>query len=162
MKTKWSDRRLTWIGVGLVLGMVLSVYAPQEPAMGAYSATSADKISMCVATTSIGLPDTVFILDETTGRLFGATYATTGGAFSALHARNLAADFKVADGAKYAMVPAAIGSTQTGDGVPTASGGIFIAESKSGACILYAFTTSTGKHELAPIGRFQWRPASRR
>ena len=162
MNTKWSDRRITWIGLGVVLGMMLSVYAPQEPAMGAYTAAGGDKISMCVSTSSIGIPDTVFILDETTGRLFGATYAQSGGTFGAVHFRNLAADFRVADDAKYVMVPGAIGSTSTGDGAQTGAGGIFVAESKSGLCILYAFTTSAGKHELAPIGRIPWRKTSRR
>jgi hypothetical protein len=155
MQTR-SERRLAWIALGAVLGAVLSVYWPQEPAIGAYTATGADDLQMCTCTTAIGTADAVFILDGTTGRLIGGIYSNNG--FPAAYVRNLAADFGVTDGASYIMVPGSVAPRVPGRGT-TAEGAIFVAEQKSGLCIMYGFLTAAGTNELVPLAQFPWRGA---
>jgi hypothetical protein len=154
MKTIWSGRRLAWIAVGVVIGFAVSHYWPQKPAIGAYASTHSDSFSMCTATTGIGMADAVFVLDPAVGRLIGAVYGRGG--FNTVYGRNLAADFKVTNDAKYVMVPASVGAGIGGAG-PAAEGAIFVAEQKSGKVIMYGFPASTGQHELVPVATFPWR-----
>jgi hypothetical protein len=156
MTTRWTETRLAWLALGAVLGSALSVYWPQEPALGAYVASSGDKFCMCACTTTIGTSDAVFVLDQTTGRLIGAIYSN--GRFGALYVRNLAADFGVTDKAYYNMVPASIGARIPGRG-QTAEGSIFVGEERSGLVIMYAFQAAGGINELVPVTNFNWRGA---
>ncbi|MEZ6068424.1 MAG: hypothetical protein R3B90_22535 [Planctomycetaceae bacterium] len=151
-----SERRIVWIALGAVLGCVLSVYWPQEPALGAYSASGGDDLQMCSCTTAIGTGDAVFILDGTSGRLIGGIYGNGG--FPAMYIRNLAADFGVTDGASYIMVPASVAPRVPGRGT-SAEGVLFVAEQKSGQCGMYGFTTAQGQNELVPLANFRWRGA---
>lgn len=154
MKSNWTETRLAWLVLGMVLGGVLSVYWPQEPAYGAYAASGGDRFCMCVGTTTIGTSDAVFLLDQTSGRLVGGIYAN--GKFGALYARNLAADFGVTDKAHYNMVPASVGARVPGRG-QTAEASIFVGEESSGLVIMYAFQASGGVNELIPVTNFRWR-----
>lgn len=154
MRTNWTETRLAWMVLGGVLGSVLSVYWPQEPALAAYTAAGGEKISMCACTTGLGTSDAVFILDQTSGRLVGGIYAN--GQFGAAYVQNLAQDFGVADGAVYSMVPASIGARIPGANA-TAEGSIFVGEQKSGKVIMYAFATAAGANRLVPLATFPFR-----
>ena len=154
MRPNWTETRLAWMVLGGMLGCVLSVYWPQEPALGAYSAAGGEKFCMCSCTTTLGTSDAVFILDQTSGRLIGGIYA--GGKFGALIIRNLAQDFGATDKAHYNMVPASVGARIPGRGI-TAEGSIFVGEESSGQVIMYAFHASGGVSELVPVTNFRWR-----
>ena len=154
MQTNWSNSRLSWLALGAVLGGLLSVYWPQEPAFAAYSASGGEKFCMSTGSTSLGAADAVFVLDQTTGRLVGGIYSN--GAFGAAYIRNLAQDFQVAEGAVYNMVSASVAPRIPGS-APTAEAGIFIAEQKTGKCIMYGFQTAQGANQLTPLAQFKWR-----
>lgn len=161
MAKVWTNRRVLWLGLGAVIGAVTSLLIPVEPtAHASYTAISGKKFDMCTASTIEGAPDAVFILDQATGRLLGAMPNRQGGGIAATFARNLAADFRVADGAEYLMIPADIRPTQTGS-IPPANGGVWVAEQKSGVAALYLFPTGTGTNELIPFAQFKWRQSSR-
>ena len=93
------------------------------------------------------------MLDQTTGRLVGGIY--DNGGFGAAYMRPLAQDFKVADGAVYNMVPAAV--SRIPGNAPTAEAAIFVAEQKTGLVIMYAFQTAAGSNTLAPMASFPFR-----
>ena len=154
MRPNWTESRLSWLVLGGVLGGLLSVYWPQEPALAAYSASGGEKFCMCTGSTSLGAADAVFVLDQTTGRLVGGIYAN--GQFGAGYIRNLAQDFKVADGAVYNMVASSVAPRIPGS-APSAEAGIFVAEQKSGLCIMYGFQTASGTNQLVPMAQFKWR-----
>jgi hypothetical protein len=154
MRSNWTETRLAWLVLGMVFGGVLSVYWPQEPAMAAYTASGGEKFSMCVGTTRSGTSDAVFVLDQTTGRLVGGIYNNAN--FTATYVRNLAQDFKVADGAVYNMVPGSVAPRIPGT-APTAEAAIFVGEQKSGLVIMYAFPTAPGLNQLVPLAQFPFR-----
>lgn len=154
MRTNWTETRLAWLVLGTLLGGVLSVYWPQDPAFAAYSASGGDKIALCAGTTRQGTSDAIFVLDQTTGRLVGGIY--NNGSFGAAFVRPLAQDFKVADGAVYNMVPAAVSPRIPGN-APTAEAAIFVAEQKSGLVIMYAFPIAGGANSLVPLASFPFR-----
>ena len=153
MKSNWLETRIAWLILGALVGGVFSVYWPQEPVYGAYTAAGGSKFQMCTCTTSIGTADAVFLLDQTSGRLVGGIYAN--GQFGAVYLRNLAADFGVGEG-EYNMVPGSVGARIPGRG-QTAEAGIFVGEQKSGLVVMYAFHTSAGANELVPVANFRWR-----
>ncbi len=151
-----TERRVLWLLVGGLVGALCTQYWPRTEAEAAYTAVSNDRFAMCSVETIAGSADAVFILDQTTGRLLGATPNRLDGSLASTYVRNLAADFKVADGANYQMVPAGVFPTQQGS-VPQAQGGVWIAEQKSGLAILYIFPAAGGPSELIPTANFQWR-----
>jgi hypothetical protein len=161
MTRAWTERRIVWLAVGAVLGVVASIYWPGQPAaQAAYSAAGGSKFDMTICSTIEGAADAVFILDKATGRLIGAMPNRQGGQIAATFIRNLAADFKVADGAEYLMISAQVNPTQSGT-IPPGSGGVWVAEQKSGLCILYLFPTANGPNELVPFSQFPWRKTTR-
>jgi hypothetical protein len=140
--------------LGGVLGGLLSVYWPQEPAYGAYAASGGQEFCMCACTTGLGTADAVFVLDQTTGRLVGGIYSNGG--FGAAYIHNVARDFNVADGAVYNMVPASVAARLPG-AAATAEASIFVGEQKSGIVIMYSFQTAAGANRLIPVARFPFR-----
>jgi hypothetical protein len=156
MKANWTETRLAWMVLGAVLGCLLSVYWPQEPAMGAYTSAGSDKFCMAACTTTLGTADAVFVLDQTSGRLIGGIYA--GGQFGGALVRNLAQDFNATDKAHYNMVPASVGLKLPGRAA-TAEGCIFVGEESSGLVIMYAFQAAGGVNALTPVAKFPWRGA---
>ncbi|MEZ6057009.1 MAG: hypothetical protein R3C01_09925 [Planctomycetaceae bacterium] len=160
MERNWINHRLVWLGLGLVAGIGVAQMWNGTPAEAGYAAAHSDKFSMCSAETMVGQSDAIFILDQATGRLVGATYDRTNGGFSSSYGRNLAADFKVTDKAEYVMCPANIFPSLTGGG-PQALGGIYVAEMRTGICALYGFPTAGGTSELSVLGTFPWRRSTR-
>lgn len=160
MERTWLKHRLVWLGLGLIAGIGVAQFWTGKQADAGYAAAHGEQFSMCTAETMVGQSDAIFILDQATGRLIGATFDRTNGGFGATYGRNLAADFKVTDKASYVMCPANIYPTLTGGG-PQALGGIFVAEQRTGICALYGFPTAGGNSDLVVLGTFPWRRSVR-
>ncbi len=161
MEQKLTDRKITWLVAGTVLGMTIAYYCPAEPAY-ASTAMASEKFSMCTARTLVGNSDAVFVLDNVTGRLLGAAYSTQSGTFNQFYARNLALDFNVVENAQYLMV-SGDANLKSGSGGPPASSAIYVGELNSGIVAMYGFpysqTSRGAKLELVPITTFPWRQA---
>lgn len=160
MTENLAHKRTFWLATGMVLGMVIAYYCPQEPAY-ADSAASGEKFSMCTVETLAGQSEAIFILDHLTGRLLGAAHSQQTGTFTQTYARNLAADFKVIDNAQYVMVPGRV-QVRSGGSAPPANGCIYVGELNSGLVNMYGFNYIAGGRqvpvrELIPIANFPWR-----
>lgn len=160
MKQYITERKTFWVAVGMLLGMAVAYYCPQEPAY-ADTAASSEKFSMCTVPTLAGQSEAIFVLDHLTGRLLGAAHNQQTGTFTQTYARNLAADFKVVDNAQYVMVPGRIQVTSGGSS-PPANGAIYVGELNSGLVNMYGFQYVAGARRvpvqnLVPIANFPWR-----
>ncbi|WP_437205576.1 hypothetical protein [Planctomicrobium sp. SH664] len=162
MQTNMTDRRITWLAAGALLGMAISYYCPTEPAY-AETASSNTKFAMCTAQTLLANSEAVFILDGVTGRLFGAAFNTASGTFAQSYGRNLAQDFQTTGNAQYVMV-SGFAQMNTVGGVTPASSAIYVGELNSGKVIMYGFPYANGRqgtYDLVPVAQFPWRQASR-
>lgn len=155
-----SQKQGFWLAVGAVLGLVASLYWPQDRAQAGYAAADGAKFTMCTCSSLEGTPDAMFILDQTTGRLQGVIPNRQGGGLGAQFARSLAQDFQITSGAEYIMIPSEIRPTQTSE-YPPGNGGVWVAEVKTGLAILYLYPIAAGGAELSKYAQFQWRKPTR-
>ena len=162
MSRNWSDRRISWLVVGIGLGVALASYWPHEPMAYAEAAAGAEKFAMCTVGTNVGDAEAIFVLDYATGRMVGATFNNKSNTFSQPMIRNLAADFGLTEQGQYLMVPGFVGAR--GRGAPPANGGVYVAELTTGKLALYGFiNVSQGTRvpqELTVFGVFPWRSAT--
>lgn len=164
VRRNFTEHRIVWLVTGMVFGLALAYYWPHEPAHASDVALG-DKFAMCTAETLAGNSEAIFVLDFTTGRLLGAAYNTQTGSFTHSYARNVAADFKVAEGAQYVIVPG-LANLRTTAGGPPARGVLYIGELTSGLVSMYAFPYVQSARQLPPqqlqlLAQLPWRQASR-
>ena len=148
MKQNLTERKTFWLVTGVVLGMVIAYYCPQEPAFASTSSTG-DKFSMCTTRVAAGSTEAVFVLDNVTGRLRGALHSIQANNFNQTYFRNLANDFKVVENAQYVMVSGDI-QIGGGGGNPPAQGAVYVGELNSGIVNMYGFTTAPGGRVQPP------------
>jgi len=160
-----TSQKLGWLVAGAVLGSVLSVYWPAEPAM-AGAADSNQKLSICTVETQVGQSDAVFVLDHVTGRLTGAAFNPQALAFNQFYGRSVAQDFGLTEGGIYVMAPGNLLLQGRSGGDPPGLGGVFVAELTSGKVALYGFYYSNRKagvapRELVPLATYDFREAQK-
>lgn len=152
MLPRGNDRRLVWMGLGLVAGLCLAYCWPHETAQ-AVATDRDDKFAVCTVETqtSFGQPEAVFVLDFLTGRLSGAMLNQQSLSFTNFWFRNVAADFNLkpsaAAKAKYCIIPGNAYLTNAG-GETLSSGVIYIGEMTSGKVICYSFAIRNSKTPL--------------
>ena len=169
MKSHSNERRLLWLACGVVCGLGLAYFWPHEPAFA--SATDRDqKFAICTVDVGPGLPDAVFVLDFSNGKLQGAMLNSQSGQFTNAWFANVAEDFKVSakGGAKYAIIPGHgyLNVNSAGGGTTTATGLIYVAELTTGTCGCYQFqyrnqVTAGTPLRLEPVNSFPFREALR-
>ena len=71
MQPNSNERRLVWMGMGLMAGLCLAYIWPHEMAH-AVATDRDDRFAMCTVDVGFGNADAVFVLDFLTGRLQGA------------------------------------------------------------------------------------------
>lgn len=149
MATFTNDRRTVWLLVGLLGGMGLASFWPNEQVQ-AIATDSSDRFAMTTVDVSPGQPEAVFVLDYLTGRLTGGLLNAQQGAFTNFYFRNIAADFLVDQNAKprYTMVTGN-GVIPSGRGATVAQGVLYIAELNSGKVAAYRFPYRISRQ---PIG----------
>lgn len=170
MSQRVADQRYFWVFVGLMAGVSLSYFWPNEPALarGAADRDSGGKFAIItVPTQSLGgQPDAVFLLDFVTGRLMGAAMNAQSGQFTQRYARILARDFNLSPDVEPRFVVATGQLNLAGGGKNApAQGGIYIAELNSGICNLYGFPYSitnrdAGVRPVTLLGGFPFREAT--
>ena len=139
MNSMTADRRMVWLLTGVIAGLGLAALWPAEP-VHAIATDRSDRFAICTVDVGPGTSDAVFVLDFLTGRLTGALLNSQSGIFTNFYFRNVAADFIVDPNtkAKYAIIPGA-GFLNTGGGLTTASGVVYIGELSSGKLVAYRF-----------------------
>jgi len=160
-----TSQKLGWLVAGVVLGSMLSVYWPAEPALAGAADTN-QKLSMCTVETQVGQSDAVFILDHVTGRLTGAAFHQQAGVFNQFYGRSIAQDFGLTEGGVYVMCPGSLLLQGRTGGDPPGNGGVFVAELGSGKVALYGFGYSNRKagappRELVPLATYDFREAQK-
>ena len=107
MKSHVKESRLFWLGCGVIGGLCVAYFWPHEQAYA--SATDRDaKFAICTVETGPQLPEAVFVLDFTTGRLQGGMLNPQAGVFANRWYANVSQDFKLGakgGGGKYTMIP---------------------------------------------------------
>ncbi len=151
MSSMTADRRMVWLLTGVLAGVGLAALWPAETAH-AIATDRSDRFAVCTVDVGPGTPDAVFVLDFLTGRLTGALLNPQSGIFTNFYFRNVAADFVIDPNTKpkYAMIPGA-GILNSGGGVTTASGVIYIGELASGKLVAYRFPFRTSRVPLDDI-----------
>lgn len=173
MKSQKNERRLLWLLCGVICGLGLAYVWPHEPAYAV--ATDRDaKFAICTVEVGPGLPEAVFVLDFSTGRMHGGMLNSQSGMFSNFWFADVQADFKVQGkgGAKFTMIPGQgylTASTSTpGGGGTTATGVLYIGELTTGKVGCYKFhyvnnTAGGGEPmQLEPVNYFVFRDASKK
>ena len=166
---KNNERRLVWMGLGLVAGLCIAYCWPHETAQ-AVATDRDDRFAICTVETqtSFGQPEAVFVLDFLTGRLTGAMLNQQSFAFTNFWFRNIAADFQLkaaaAAKAKYVIIPGNAYITNPGGGATLSTGVIYIGEMTSGKVIAYSFAirnsaTPTPVQGLETMAFFPFREA---
>lgn len=160
-----TSQKFGWLAAGVVLGSLLSVYWPAEPAL-AGSADSNQKLSICTVETQGGQSDAVFVLDHVTGRLTGAAYSAQAAEFNQFYGRSIAQDFGLTEGGMYVMAPGSLLLQGRSAGDPPGLGGVFIAELTSGKVALYGFGYSNRRQgapprELVALATYNFREAQK-
>jgi hypothetical protein len=168
MQPRSNERRLVWMGMGLVAGLCLAYFWPHETAQ-AVATDRDDRFAVCTVDVGFGNPEAVFVLDFLTGRLSGAMLNQQTAQFTNFWFRQIAADFQVqadaAAKAKYVIIPGRADLT-SGRGVTTATGVLYIGELTSGKVGVYRFTFRTSKtalpvQTLEPFAYFPFREETR-
>ena len=162
MQPKSNERRLVWMGMGLMAGLCLAYLWPHEMAH-AVAADRDDRFAMCTVDVGFANAEAIFVLDFLTGRLQGAMLNQQSAQFTNFWARNIAADFQVqadaAAKAKYVFVPGLANLNNKG-GTTTAAGVLYIGELTSGkvGCYRFSFKTSTKAMPLQVLEPFAYFP----
>ena len=168
MQPRANERRLVWMGLGLVAGLCLAYCWPHE-AVQASATDRDDRFAVCTVETqtSFGQPEAVFVLDFLTGRLTGAMLSQQSYAFTNFWFRNVAADFNLkanqAAKAKYCIIPGNAYLT-SGGGATLSTGMVYVGELTSGKVIAYSFAVRNSKTPLPvmpmePVAFFPFREA---
>lgn len=163
------QRRLTWIGLGLVAGLCLAYCWPHETAQ-AVATDRDERFALCTVETqtNFGMPEAVFVLDFLTGRLTGAMLNQQTSVFTNFWFRNVAADFNLnanaAAKAKYSIIPGNAYLSNRG-GMTLSTGVVYVAELTSGKVVCYTFPVRNSKQplppaQLEPVAFFPFREAA--
>lgn len=168
MLPRGNERRLVWMGLGLVAGLCLAYCWPHETAH-AVATDRDDRFAVCTVETqtSFGQPEAVFVLDFLTGRLTGGMLNQQTASFTNFWYRSVAADFglkpSAAAKAKYCIIPGNAYLT-SGGGATVSTGVVYVGELTSGKVICYTFAIRNSKvalppAQLEPVAFFPFREA---
>lgn len=153
MKSYAKERRLVWLGFGVIAGLCMAYVWPHEHVFA--GATDRDaKFAICTVEVGPGNPDAVFVLDFTTGRLQGALLNPQSQTFTNFWFANVAQDFKVRTNGKYTIIPGSgflnAGAANQGNGQAIATGVLYVAEVTSGMVGCYRFGYVNSPNPLPP------------
>lgn len=134
-----NDRRTVWLLIGLLAGLGLASFWPNEQVQAVATGQS-ERFAITTVEVGLGNPEAVFVLDFLTGRLTGGLINPQQGVFTNFYFRNIAADFLVEQNTKpkYAMITGN-GVLPSGGGITTAQGVLYIGELNSGKLAAYRF-----------------------
>ena len=131
--------RVLWLGVGVVVGLLLSGALPHSPA----NASASSQLDNLVISTGAvdGDGEAVFILDALSGDVMGWVINPNSGTFTAVYKYNIIRDLGVDTnkGPKYVMVTGNQQFRRGAGGVKMAGSVLYIAELTSGKMVALGF-----------------------
>lgn len=153
MTSMTTDRRMVWLLAGVLAGLTLAQFWPQE-VLHANATDRSDNFAISTVDVGPGFPQAVFVLDFLTGRLTGALINSQTGRFTNFYQRNIAGDFSAGKKAKYAMIPGT-GIFTSGTGATSATGVLYIGELTSGKLAAYRFVYRNSPDPIAQALPFE-------
>ncbi|QDT65011.1 hypothetical protein [Calycomorphotria hydatis] len=157
------DRRWLYAGLGIVAGIAIANFWPQDNLQAQMTSRSEKFEMFTLQMDSLGSAQGVFVLDFLTGRLTGAALNSATGVFTQQYARDVMQDFNVdpASTPRFAVL-SGITNLPAKTRVTPAVGSIYIGELTSGQVICYAVpyrvqNRPTGLQTIQPIATFQFR-----
>jgi len=162
MSQRIMSRWIVWFGAGIICGLGIAYFWPQQPSWAAATDRN-DKFAVTTVRMD-GDTEAVFVLDFLTGRLQGAVFNKQANQFVASYYRNVASDFKVNTDleAKYAIL-SGLGSLQSRGQAQFAASSLYIAELTSGRVNAYAIPYQVWNRplprpvQLVPMTSFSFR-----
>ncbi len=150
MTTRLTDRRFTWLIVGVLAGMCLSYFWPHEPAL-AIATDRGAKFALATAPVTVDT-EAVFVLNFLTGRLQGHVLNAKVGKFAHAYFRNVNADFEIPTDIEpsYAIVANHVALSSTGPD-SLAQGVVYVAEMNTGMCVAYGYPYNETNRILPPV-----------
>lgn len=132
--------RMAWLAIGMVAGICLSHFWPNEPAMAVVTDRNA---KFALATAEIaqgGQTEAIFTLDFLTGQLRGAVLNSRTASFTHAYFRNVNEDFNLDPSLQpfYTIVSGRCTLPSRGR-ASTAQSVVYVAELTTGKVIAYAF-----------------------
>ncbi|MDX1966140.1 MAG: hypothetical protein SFV23_03110 [Planctomycetaceae bacterium] len=164
MQRTKADQRTWWLLAGVVVGVGLSSLWPVET-LQAVATDREERFAIITCDTGLAQPESVFVLDFLTGRLFGATLNQQTGTFTSTYFRIIAGDFQLdaTSKPKYVVIPGRADLT-SGRGATTGASVLYIGELNSGKVIAYRFPVRVSRTPLPtaaiePLDQFTFREA---
>ncbi len=164
MEQTRDDRRTWWLLAGVVIGVGLASLGRGEN-LHAVATDRDERFAITTCETGLAMPETVFVLDFLTGRLFGATLNQQTGTFTNSYFRMIAGDFQLdaTNKPKYTIIPGRADLT-SGRGTTSGASVIYIGELNSGKVIAYRFQVRISRTPLPtqpiePLDQFMFREA---
>ena len=163
------SNRLVWLGIGLVIGLILSGLWPQAP-LHAVATDRGDTFAVATGFVDEGV-EAVFFLDFLTGQLNAVVLGRQGRGFAASYGFNVAAHLGVdpAKNPKYLMVTGSADMRRGMAGAQLSPSVVYVAEVTTGKVGAYAVpwskaAYSSGRvmppHLLVPLAVTQFRVAA--
>jgi hypothetical protein len=133
-----KSKRLVWLGIGLVVGLILSGLWPQAP-LHAVATDRADTFAIATGFVDEGV-EAVFFLDFLTGQLNAVVLGRQGRGFTASYGFNVSAHLGVdpAKNPKYLMVTGSADMRRAMGGTQLSPSVVYVAEVTTGNVGAYA------------------------
>ena len=131
-------RRTPWIGVGVALGLVASVFAPHAPL---YATATDRQANFAIATGAVEQNlEALYFLDFLTGDLKAAVISPVTRRFTMLYEANILGDLgvDVSKGPQYLIVTGEISVRAVGGNVQPSTAAVYVAELTTGNVVAYA------------------------
>lgn len=159
-----NDRRTWWLLAGVVIGVGLSSLWPAETVQ-AVATDREERFAIMTCESGLAMPETVFVLDFLTSRLYGATLNQQTRGFTSRYFRMIAGDFQLDPGnkPKYVIIPGRADLTSTRN-ITAGASVIYIGELNSGRVVAYWFpvrisTQLQPVQSIEPLDFFSFREA---
>ncbi len=137
---------MVWFTCGVLGGLMISYFWPSEVALADTDRDAGgSKFAVVTVNTGVATGDAVFVLDFTTGRLFGAAINSQTGKFTQTYARNIMPDFNLSPDIEpsFVVTSTSLFLSAPGSRKQPSTNGLCVAELKTGRVIVYAFPYAT-------------------
>jgi hypothetical protein len=148
MSLTFNRKRLAWVSVGVLIGLLLAAVMPARP-LHAVATHGADGFALATGLIDNNI-EGVYFLDYLTGDLKGAVLNLNTGVFTTFYQYNVLKDLQVEGGKapKFLMVTGLSQLRQRGNQFQPGAAVIYVMECGSGTCAAYAVPWNVGRATL--------------